>query len=482
MPTPALIGGLRDRWQRSISTKLFVLTVVFILLVEAVILVPSIAKARSDWLTARVDAAYLVTVALEAPDERMIKKETAEQLFATAGIIGVYVTRNNSSMPVYAPSIPEAAQTPVAFININRDSWSNMIFAGIGSLFSQGNNTLSVRGSPATAPDETISILVSQAALRMTLQEYALNVLILSLIISTGTAALIYLAFNSIIVRPVKTLTRQMRAFELNPEASKPRARLSNRRDEIGAAEQGLIKLETSIQSLLLERKRLAGLGAGVSKISHDLRNILASAQLMSDRLAKSDDPRVRKLSPRLISSLDRAIALSNETVTYAKMGPDALKPERLDLHNLVAEVMDDTASRHIAATNAVAEDFSVIGDRTHLYRAIFNIVKNASDALAPPDADQAEDGAASRSITVTATAANRFVNIDIIDNGPGLPEAARNHLLDPFKGSSRPGGSGLGIAIAHEIMRAHGGGLRLVKSDESGSVFRLVLPGDSDQ
>ena len=207
-----------------------------------------------------------------------------------------------------------------------------------------------------------------------------------------------------------------------------------------------------------------------------DLRNILASAQLMSDRLAKSDDPRVRKLSPRLISSLDRAIALSNDTVSYGKMDRHVLNKSSVDVHKLAEEVLEDTATLHVAVTNSVPEDTTAVADRTQLYRAFLNIVRNSIEALAPPEPGADSDGQ-ERTIHIGSTIETNLLHIDIADNGPGVPDEAKEHLFEPFKGTRKPGGSGLGVAIVYEIMRAHGGNLKLLKNSSGGATFRLTLP-----
>ncbi|MEL7486580.1 MAG: HAMP domain-containing sensor histidine kinase [Pseudomonadota bacterium] len=475
--TPASpIATLRDTLSRSISAKLLALTILLILLAEAVVLVPSIAKHRMDYLTARVEAAYLVTLALEAPDAEMLDDDTARRLFGTANIEGVTVMREGARYLVYAPAIDETQRQAVAHIDLNDENWFSAVGGAWLSFFSSGDALLRVTGSPQAEQDEEVDILVSQKALRQALATYSRNVFVLSLIISTLTASFIYWAFARIIVDPVKKLTHEMALFESNPEDSLPFAALSGRRDEIGEAEQGLVALVRRIQSLLKERKRLAALGAGISKISHDLRNILASAQLMSDRLAKSDDPRVKKLSPRLISALDRAIALSNDTLSYGRMEPSVLNKSETALHDLVAEVFDSSAMQHVELVNDLPRSLTADVDRHHLFRALFNLIRNATEALAPPPPDAEPDGV-ERRITAAARENGDAVIIEIADNGPGLPETAREHLFEPFKGSRKPGGSGLGMAIAHEILRAHGGDLALAKSDENGATFRLSLP-----
>src|SRR5690606_26358858 len=167
----------------------------------------------------------------------------------------------------------------------------------------------------------------------------------------------------------------------------------------------------------------------------------------MSDRLAKSEDPRVRKLSPRLISALDRAIALSRDTLNYARMEPNALKIEKVELRKLIEDVFEDAASLNVTMRNNVDDMLIVDADQTQLYRAIFNLVRNAVDALTPVDGAAPNGGC----IDVDARATTRGWVVSIADNGPGMPETAKAHLFEPFKGSNKPGGSGLGVAIAHE-------------------------------
>jgi signal transduction histidine kinase len=67
-------------------------------------------------------------------------------------------------------------------------------------------------------------------------------------------------------------------------------------------------------------------------------------------------------------------------------------------------------------------------------------------------------------------------VTIDVRDNGPGLPEKARAHLFQAFQGSARQGGTGLGLAVAHELVAAHGGSIRLMET-ERGTQFRIEIP-----
>ncbi len=470
------------RFRRSLSSKLLALTVLFVFLAEIVVLIPSVSKQRIDWLDARLEAAYLVGLALDSPGGEMIEPDVAEQLFATANILGVTLDRDGARMLVMTPKLTADQARVMRFVNLNYKMPQQQVADAWVTMLSKDDHAIRVIGAPKYASGGKVDMVVSQAALRNDLLVYARNVLLLSLLISTITAALVFWSLNKMIVRPVSRLTRNMAAFESNPEDGAAVLAPSRRIDEIGEAERSLASLERRTQSLLNERQRLAALGAGISKISHDLRNILASAQLMSDRLAKSEDPRVRKLSPRLISALDRAIALSRDTLSYARMEPGALKLERVKLSKLVADVFDDTASLTVEMVNEVDENAVVHADPTQLYRALFNIVRNAVDALTPGDAGPPDASRPPAQIVVRARRAEKFWLIAIEDNGPGMPEHAKLHLFEPFKGSLKPGGSGLGVAIAHEIAKAHHGDLVLARSDASGVTFELRLPAEDNQ
>lgn len=468
---------IAGKFRRSLSSKLLALTIVFVFIAEIVVLIPSIAKQRIDWLNARLEAAYLVGLALDAPGGEMIAPDVAEQLFATANILGVTLDREGARVLIMTPKLTAAQAQVMRFVNLSYDMPQQQVSDAWATIFSSGDHSIRVAGKAKYASGGYVDMFVSQAALRADLLEYARNVLFLSLIISSLTAALVYWSLDQMIVRPVRRLTRNMTVFEQNPEDETAIHAASARHDEIGVAERSLASLENRTQILLKERRRLAALGAGISKISHDLRNILASAQLMSDRLAKSEDPRVRKLAPRLISSLNRAIALSRDTLSYARMEPGALKIEAVAVAKLVDDVYDDTAAIAVEMKNDIGEDVTANADPTQLYRALFNLVRNAVDALAGPEPQEGEIAQNGGEVRVSArTDADRLV-ICVADNGPGVPEQARAHLFEPFKGSFKPGGSGLGVAIAYEIARAHGGDLKLAKNDENGATFELSLP-----
>ena len=466
--------------KRSLSTKLLVLTVLFVFLAEIVVLIPSIANQRITWFEARIEAAYLVSLALEGPREEMIDEDVARQLFSTANILGVTINQDNIRMLILAPEIDPHGPPQMHRVDLRDDMPPRIIANAWATMFSRGEKLIQVTGSPRFAENQIVDIIVSQKALREDLLSYAKNILGLSLIISTLTAGLVFWSLNRMIVRPVKNLTSNIMVFEADPDQPGHILTPSKRNDEIGAAEQSLAAMERSINELLNERKRLAALGAGISKISHDLRNILASAQLMSDRLAKSEDPSVRKLSPRLLSALDRAITLSRDTLAFGRMEARTLRKENLNLHKLAEEVLSDTAAMGVEAHNLIAEDFILHADRTQLYRSLFNLARNAIEAMTAAAGNGANGAAQDKKIgdvTIAAEQKDGEAQIRVTDTGPGIPDHARKELFEPFKGSRKPGGSGLGVAISAEIIRAHGGALTLERSDSAGAQFLITVP-----
>ena len=264
-----LIQPLLGKLKRSMSAKLFALTVLFVLIAEALVLVPSVSKERMTWLNARIEAAYLVSLALEAPEAEMIDSDTAMQLFETAEIAGVTVNRGDARFLIYAPEFEEESPPVIKFVDLKNHNMFDMMLSAWACVFSAGDNFISVVGAPMSAREETVEILVSERALRENLLSYARNIFLISLFISGLTAVFIYQTLNRQIVKPVRRLTQNMAAFERDPEDTRNLMTLSHRKDEIGDAEAGLVALETHIQNLLAERKRLAALGSGISKISH---------------------------------------------------------------------------------------------------------------------------------------------------------------------------------------------------------------------
>jgi signal transduction histidine kinase len=271
-------------------------------------------------------------------------------------------------------------------------------------------------------------------------------------------------------VRPLRRITDSVIAFRRRPEDASVNLPPSERRDEIGLVQTELSGMQGALRSALAHQTRLAALGSAVSKINHDLRNILASAMVVSDRLEQSQDPEVRHVTPRLLEALDRAARLCSATLNFARAEASDPQKTRFPLAPLLDEVGEAVLGPDAAPVrwrNEVGADVRVLADRDQLYRVLMNIGRNAAEAL--PQAGGL--------ISITAWQTTHDTVIEMVDTGRGIPKATQAHLFEAFSGSARPGGTGLGLAIAREIMRAHGGDVVLAHTGDEGTAFRLTLP-----
>jgi len=299
---------------------------------------------------------------------------------------------------------------------------------------------------------------------------YGQNILLLSIAISLITAMSLYVALLHWFLRPMERLTEKMVEFSETPEDASRIIVPSNRKDEIGTAEQQLQTMQREISQALVQKTHLANLGEAMTRINHDLRNILTTVQLVSGRLTKSQDPRVQSLSGTLMSGIDRAIALCTQTLTYGKTSQIVPRPILFELAPIADEIGNSLSlnpQSHIQFINQVASDFQLYADPDQIFRALLNLARNSAEAM--------ED--TSGEIVISAQYQDGFDIIDLADTGPGLPETAKEKLFEPFQGSTRQGGTGLGLANVLEITAAHGGEVRLMQSEASGTIFCIALP-----
>jgi signal transduction histidine kinase len=276
-------------------------------------------------------------------------------------------------------------------------------------------------------------------------------------------------------VRPIHRLTDNMIAFRADPENPARVIGVSGRPDEIGIAERELATMQHDIASMLQQKSRLAALGLAVSKINHDLRNLLASAQLISDRLAHLPDPRVQRFAPKLVRALERAIDFCQSTLSYGRAQERPPERRMIPLEALVDEVretLDIGPESPIGWVSAVERGLMVDADHDQLLRVLINLVRNAVQALET----RAPNDPARDQVRITGRRQGAVVMIDVADTGPGFPEKAREHLFEAFQGSTRSGGTGLGLAIASELVRAHGGEIRLADGT-IGAAFHIIIP-----
>lgn len=462
--------------EMGLSKKLLILTCLFVMLAEVLIFVPSIANFRTNWLMDRLMAAQLASLAAEATSTGEVPEKLRAELLRTAQVKAVALKRNDQRLLILQANMPVAIDKVYDLTQFSRGSFGRRLLAIADTfivLFSSGDRMLRIIGQPGNDAGELIEMVLPEKPLRDALRASALNILGLSIIISVITATMVYMALNALLVRPMMRLARNMVRFAENPEDTSRIIVPTDRTDEIGQAERELAFMQTELTQLLSQKSRLAALGLAVSKINHDLRNLLANTQLLSDRLTSSPDPTVQRFAPKLIASLDRAITFCNDTLAFGRAAERQPERKLFPLGALIAEVgdgLDLPREGGVGWEVAIPDDLEIDADHDHLYRVVNNLVRNSVQAL-----EGQPDPAAGR-IRVAAARRNGAVTLTISDNGPGIPAKARERMFQAFQGSSRKGSTGLGLAIALELIAAHGGTLRLLEVTP-GANFEIVIP-----
>jgi signal transduction histidine kinase len=447
---------------RSLSARLLVLTVFFVMLSEVLIFVPSVARFRMTYLDNHIAAGYLASLALAASPTGKLDQAMTNLLLSDVGAHAVILHRPNGM--VFMLDSPVAPQPDVTF-DLTKGNVPIWIRRSIETLARSDNRIMRVVGPAPNEPGATVELLLDEAPLRQEMWEFGVRILELSIVISLTTAALVYLSLQWLLVRPMRRITDSMTSFRQDPEDATRRIEPSGRRDEIGRAESELAVLQETVRQALGQRARQAALGTAVTKINHDLRAILATARLVSDGLAASAAPEVRRVAPRLFEAIDRAVALCTRTLDFSREAAPPFTPSLFELRPLIEEIGPAAAGENgLRVEPAVSPGLIVRADRDQLFRVLLNLAQNAVEAGA-------------RHLWFAAVRAEGIVTLDIADDGHGLPPRARENLFRPFFGSARPGGTGLGLAIARELMRGQGGDLALVETTGAGTTFRLTLP-----
>jgi signal transduction histidine kinase len=459
----------RSRYVPGLSAKLLLLTILFVMVAEVLVFVPSVSNFRRQWLMERLAAAQIASLAAEAAPGGQLPSMLRDELLMNAKVKAIAVKRPDSRVLIIEMDMPAEID---ASYDLRNASWLTLIGDALMTYVTPDNRVIRVLGEPGFNKGEFIDVVMEEQPLKAAMIRYGLDILGLSILISIITAALVYLSLDALLVKPMTKLTWNIVRFSERPEDPTRIITPSSRRDEIGTAERELSSMQQELSETLSQKNRLAALGLAVSKVSHDLRNMLSSAQLLSDHLRTVKDPTVQRLVPKLIASLDRAIRLCARTLDFGQAQEMPPKRKRFPLAPLVAEVGDSLVlprAGTIAWTVDIEDKLEVDADRDQLYRVLSNLCRNAVQALESQTSTEGE-------ITVVGRREGSVVVIDVADTGPGVPEKARAHLFQAFQSVARKGGSGLGLAIAAELIQAHGGQLALV-SNSRGATFRITIP-----
>jgi len=452
----------------TLSGRFLVLTGVFVMLAEVLIFVPSVARFRQDYLLLRLERAQIASLSLLADD--MISEDLEKELLKNAGVFNVVLRRDEVRQLILSSHVPGPVEATYDLRGAS--AWALMRDAMM-TLFEPGEPVIRVIGMPVQGGGQEIEVTMEQAPLRAAMIDYGLNILMLSAVISIITAALLFVAVRAFLVKPIKGVVGHMQSYAMAPEDARriiaPTAGLI----ELREAEEALQMMQQQLTAALRQRERLAQLGEGVAKVSHDLRNILSSAQLFVDRIEASEDPVVQRLAPKLVNSITRAVHLCENTLAFGRADEAPPKLDRVSLAAVVGEVLDGerlaAGDYDLSFSEDIPGNLTIRADAEQLYRVLSNLARNARQAIMATG----KPG----EVSIHAHEDDAQWWITVADTGPGLPQRAREHLFQAFQGGVSKGGAGLGLVIAAELVRGHGGRLELGRTNETGTEFVICLP-----
>jgi two-component system sensor histidine kinase FlrB len=226
---------------------------------------------------------------------------------------------------------------------------------------------------------------------------------------------------------------------------------------------------ERQLDAVLTRHQRLAALGEMAATLAHQIRTPLSAALLYASNAANPglEPARRDELLGRAIGCLHNLEQLISDMLGFARgaaasNAPVALTDIAMAVTSATPALVREGQQLTVATPPAAAV---VCGSREALVGAVLNLVTNALQAAGPNatvDVDSRLDG--------------QMAEIRVTDNGPGVPEALRQRIFEPFF-TSRPDGTGLGLAVVRSVVEAHGGDVRLDSSDGTGARFVLRLP-----
>jgi len=453
--------------KESLSTRLLLFTIIFVIVAEILIYAPSIANFRVTWIEQKLAESNIAILVVEAAPDYIVSRLLADELLSSTETYGIARRIDNENQQILMRTDPFHIEQRFDMRNI---SWGQSVKDAFASLsrIQEISYLIEITGNANGESNDEIIIVFDESLLCHDMYIYSRNIVLFTIIISLFTAMLVYYSLSNLLVQPVKRITDNMIAFRHAPEDLTNRFKPEKRNDEIGVVMRELAVMQDDIRKALNQKNHLAKLGSAISNINHDLRNMLASVQLVTDHLTSIDNPIVQKLVPRFVNSLDRAIRLCENTLQYSSGELETPHPERFNLQSLVDDVsislglVEDSDIRLI---NKVEKGFEITADNDQFFRVIMNVCRNAIQAIAGKG-----------TITIKSAIEGDDNVIDIIDSGPGISSKVKENIFQPFKSGSQEG-TGLGLAISREIVKAHGGTLDLYDTSAKGSTFRIILP-----
>jgi signal transduction histidine kinase len=248
--------------------------------------------------------------------------------------------------------------------------------------------------------------------------------------------------------------------------------------NKLGATLREKLAHEKQIEGQLRHAERLASLGRLVAGVAHEVRNPLATIRLRVQMCRRdSSSANVKESCQIALEEIERLNSIVSRLLSFAR--PIQLQLEAVDLKELVQERLrsfEESALRCQVQlmTNLPAREFLGLVDKGRMAQVFDNVIQNALDAMS--------DRGGTLSVTLKTggqgkkPGENSKLSFEFQDNGDGMDSAVASHIFDPFF-TTKPSGTGLGLSISHELVRAHGGDIKIESEQGRGTNVMITIP-----
>lgn len=325
----------------------------------------------------------------------------------------------------------------------------------------------------ATAPLQ-LAVLKSFEAAEHSIHRIDRIVLSAGLVALLGGTALM-IALSRLVTRPLEELSQGVRAFGMGNVAHELPQHGTREVQELSAAFARMRKEIQQANRELLESERLATIGRMAGSVSHDFRHYLAtiyanSEFLASDRLSHQERAEIlSEVRAAVLGATDmiESLLIFSRTGSGLKRTPQFMAAIAEHAISLIRAHPDaDRVGIEIRSCNPA--DTATLMDAKQIGRAIFNLLLNACQSVRAAGHDP--------NVIVALDTQGEHVVVNVIDNGPGVPEKIRDSLFEPFVSEGKQKGTGLGLTLAHCIAVEHGGEVILVSTRPGETIFQMKI------
>lgn len=316
-------------------------------------------------------------------------------------------------------------------------------------------------------------------------RERRTGITILALSVLAIVVGLLVTALSARALRPVRTLIEGVSRIGRGDYTAKLGVQ---GHDEIAVLAREFDAMATSLQEreaqlkekqqALVRAEKLAAVGRISAQVAHEVRNPLSSiglnVELLEEGVARAqfaspeEGREVTHLLHAITREVDRLAEITEEYLRMARLPVPSIQPE--DLNQLIERVLDfsrlELEEAMVVVTRRLSPGIpSALADEGQLRQVLLNLLRNSREAM--PDGG---------TLSIASRARDGQVEIVVQDSGHGMSQEIRERIFEPFF-TTKPAGTGLGLAVARQILVAHGGTLECESTPGVGTVFRLSLP-----